>query len=127
MKKTIKKDKHRYILKEEYLNDNALLEYSLENKKIVVGIRFIEGCMKEHILGQYPVREFVEEEKNLIRFNKKKNAIALFRKVGEDYQLDGLYNAEEHSFEVPDFLELAYQKEFPQEPLGENRVYQKKK
>ena len=38
MKKTIKEDKERIIIKEEFINDNTLLEYVKEDNNVIIGI-----------------------------------------------------------------------------------------
>ena len=115
MKSTIRKDKERKVLKSEYVNDNTLLEYALEEENVVIGIRFITTSqreIREHILLQLPKQEIEEQEYNYLEWNESKSAVAIFKKMGDTFRLEQVYDATTHEFGIPEFIEWEYQKRF---------------
>ena len=129
MKKTIKEDRERNIIKSELLNDNTLLEYVAEKRDIVIGIRFVESPTKgirEQILLRVDVAEFTDHIGQLIQVNEDKTAIAIFKPLEDSYMLEQVYDLEEHTFGIPEFLDLHYQKKFPNAPL-KKQYYKEKK
>lgn len=118
MKKTIKADKQRKILKEEFLNDNALLQATMEdNRDVTISVRFVEHPLvgiKEHILTKLSIYDYVSDYDNLIKIANDSSAIAVFNKTDEGFQLDSLYDAEEHTFAIDEFIDIAYEKKFPE-------------
>ena len=128
MKKTIKEDRQRKVIKEELLNDNLILEYTQEKDKIIVGVRFVDSPIsgiKEHILATYDVAEYTEHIGELIQISEDKSAVALFKPIEGGYQLYRVYDTEEHSSEVDDFIDIVYDKKFPHQPLNKQLVKKK--
>ena len=112
MEKTIKDDLNRKIVYQRMLNDNSLLEYYAKNGMFYITIRFIEqSSIREHVL-----KILSEDEMNdifqIINFNEDDTAIAIFDKTDDGYQLSSVYDVEEHSCEVSDFMDIAYEKKF---------------
>ena len=129
MKKTIKADKSRKILQEEFLNDNSLLELTMEdNRDILVGIRFVEGVgfgIKEHILTKMSIYDYLSEYSNLVKISEDSSAIAIFNKTKAGYQLDRLYDLEEHAFALDEFIDIVFEKKFPKLSLDKYLVLEK--
>lgn len=127
MKKTIKEDNQRTVIKQEYLNNNSLLEISIVDGKIEVTIRFIEGkSIKEHILTIMSVEDFLLE-KDTYRISEDGKKMALFKTKNDEYYLERLYDLEEHEFTVCDFMDLEYRKHFTIPVLNEHLSYKKVK
>lgn len=120
MKDTIKKDRERKVIKEEYLDDNTLLEVTLEDKKVTISVRYVESPVhgiKEHILLTMTVEEYTKSKDKFIMINEERNAIAIFERKGEVFFLRSVYETEEHSFSAADFTDLVFKKRFPQKQL----------
>lgn len=126
MKKTIKADKSRKILKEEFLNDNSLLEITMEdNRDILVGVRFVEGVgsgIKEHILARINIYDYASEYSDLVKISYDSSAIAIFNKTKAGYQLDRFYDLEEHAFALDEFKDIVFKKKFPELALDKYLV-----
>lgn len=128
MKKTIKEDQARLVLHQELLNDNSLLEIVADHGFMDVGVRFIESPtsgMKEHTLLHMDIVEYMHNKEELIEINEGKDAIAVFRPIGEEYQLEGVYDTIKHEFAYADFVDIVYQKKFPNAQL--KGAYRKEK
>ena len=120
MKKTIREDQKRLILKSEFLNDNTLLEYVADQGRMVVGVRFIESPLKgikEHIILNMDIVEYMKHSDELIEVNEDKTAIATFQPTTEGYVLQDVYDTVEHQFGYQEFVDLEYKKRFPTKPL----------
>lgn len=126
MKNTIKADNKRQILKEEYLNDNALLELTLEGKNdVVVALRYVQSPIKgiqEQILTKISTSDCAEEYDELVKISADKSTIAIFKKTEENYELDKLYDTEEHTFIPSEFLDIVYLENFPNSTLDKHLV-----
>lgn len=126
MRKTIKADKSRKILKEEFINDNSLLELTMEdNRDILVGVRFVEGAcsgIKEHILMRMSVYDYMSEYNNLVKKSKDSSTIAIFKKTDDGYQLNRVYDAEKHEFALEEFIDIVYEDKFPELALDKHLV-----
>ena len=126
MKKTIKADKKRKILKEEFLNDNALLQATMEeNRDVTIGVRFVEHPLvgiKKHILTRLSIYDYMSDYDNLIKIANDSSAVAVFTKTDEGLQLDRLYDAEEHEFALSEFIDIVYEKRFPELALDKHLV-----
>lgn len=123
MKDTIRKDRERKVIEEEYLDDNTLLEVTLEDKKVVIGIRFVDSPVsgiKEHILHTMTVEDYMKNKDKTIMINEERNAIAIFGRNEEGYYLENVYETEEHSFSPSDFADIVFMKRFPQKKLTKN-------
>ena len=130
MKKTLKEDLDRIIVKEELIGDNNLIQYEYDWKQdtILLGVRFVAGTsIKEHIIKQMTVHEYASELHEIVRFNEDKSAIAIFKKQDENYILDKCYDLNEHAFASIEFMDLEYNQRFPKNPVNEKFVLQKKK
>lgn len=129
MKKTIKEDQERFVMQSELLNDNTLLEYVADHGYMVVGVRFIESPlkgMKEHILLNMDIVEYMKHRAEVIQINEDKSAIATFRPTDDGYVLEDVYDTIEHQFGYQEFIDLEYQKRFPEQPL-KGQYYKRKK
>lgn len=126
MRKTIKADKERKILKEEFLNDNALLQATMEeNRDVTIGIRFVENPLvgiKEHILTKLSIYDYMSDYDNLVRISSDSSAVAIFNKTEEGFQLNRFYDAEEHSFALSEFIDIVYEEKFPELALDKHLV-----
>lgn len=126
MRKTIKADKSRKILKEEFLNDNALLESTMEdNRDILVVVRFVEGPssgIKEHILTKMNVYDYMSEYNNLVKKSKDSSTIAIFNKTEEGYQLNRVYDVNKHEFALEEFIDIVYEDKFPELALDKHLI-----
>ena len=126
MKKNIKEDTERKVIKQEYLDENTLLEHIEEENDILITVRFIEkGSIKEHFIAKIEKNDYEQEIDNLIKKNEDSSAIAVFSKVDDEYTLKNLYLIEEHSSEVGDFLDVAYQLFFEKPKLNKRLTYKK--
>ena len=129
MRKTIKEDNERLILQRELLNDNALLEISTNNGFVEVGVRFVDSSMreiKEHILINMETVEFMKHQDNLIQINDDKDTIAIYKPVGEKYELVQIYDIENHQYAISDFIDIVYNEKFPK-PLKDSYIKEKVK
>lgn len=123
MKNTIREDNQRKVIKQEYLNENSLQEVALVDGKIQITIRFVEGkSIKEHTLTIMTPEELLNEE-NTFKVSDDGKKIALFRKKGDEYTLDRLYDLEEHEFAVSDFMDIEYKKHFKTPVLNKYLSY----
>ena len=128
MEKTIKKDRERFVLKEELVNDNTLLEYTYEGMNIHIGVRYVDspvGGIKETHLCTIHVHDYQDMVPDLIRINDDRNAIAVFKRTDKGLQLDRLYDAESHGFVVDDFRDQQFKEKFPYKPLPEQLLKKK--
>ena len=129
MRKTIKEDNERLVLQRELLNDNALLEISTNNGFVEVGIRFVDSSVreiKEHILINMETVEFMKHQDNLIEINDNKDTIAIYKPVGEKYELIQVYDVKNHQYAISDFLDIVYNEKFPN-PLKDPYIKEKVK
>ncbi len=121
MKKTIREDQERFIMKSELLNDNTLLEYVAEHGNMIVGVRYIESPIsgiKEDILINMDIVEFMKHQEELLEINEDKTGIAIFKPSEEGYySLIDVYDTVEHQFGIQDFIDLEYEKRFKDKPL----------
>ena len=119
MKKTIKEDQERLILKSELIDDNSLLEYVASNGKMQVGIRFVEGSstIQEHIILSMDITKYMKHQESLIEFNEDRTAIAIFAPIEEGYQLKNVYDITKHESRGPAFVDIEYRNRFPNKPL----------
>ena len=127
MKKTIKEDKERIIIKEEFINDNTLLEYVKEDNNVIIGIRYIEspiGGIKENILVRIKKEDFTDIH-NFFKIDSQKSTIAIFNAKEDGYQLTKVYDIEEHSLVSEEFMDIVYNKKFPKQPLDKHLVLRK--
>lgn len=128
MEKTIKADRKRKILKEEFLDDNALLEIIMEeNRDVIIGLRFVDSHknqIKEQILTRMSIYDYMSEYENLLKVSSDNTAIAIFKKVSEEeeYQLDKMYYIKEHIFADEEFLDITYREKFPNLSLDKHLI-----
>lgn len=125
MKDTIKEDKERKIIKEEYLDNNTLLEISVEEGKVVISVRFVDthlSGIKEHILLQIKAETYMKHMEGLIDISEKKDTIAIFKPTEKGYLLHSVYDTSSHEFVNADFTELLYKRRFPHKQLNKNLI-----
>lgn len=125
MKKTLKEDNNRKILESRYINDNTLLEFTLEEDKVIVGVRYISGHIsgiKEVILTTMSLEDYTNNLSNIIEENETKDAIAIYKKSKEtdSYKLYSIFDLEEHSYAIQEFIDIVYSKKFPNKKLNKN-------
>ncbi len=126
MEKTIKADKKRKILTEDFLNDNTLLQATLQNNRdVLVGVRFVDGPQRitEHILTRMTIYDYMSDYSNLVRISKDSSSIAIFNKTDEGLlQLSRFYDASAHEFALDEFIDIVYEKKFPELALDKHLV-----
>ncbi len=124
MKKTIKEDNSRKILESRYLNDNTLLEYVLEGDQVTASIRYVSGVIsgiKEITLTTMSLEDYAKNLSKIIEENEEKNAIAIFKRDEQgNYELRNVFDVEEHSYAILEFLDIVYSKKFPNKQLNKN-------
>ena len=128
MKNTIKEDNNRNVFKTEYINDNSLIEYSIEDKKVCIGIRFIENhSIEEHLLKILDIDDYVDNIGSNVRLSDDKSTIAIFETIENGYRLEKVYDVENHNDIETEFMDIMYDKKFPSIPLDNHLIYKKKK
>lgn len=124
MKKTIKEDNSRRILESRYLNDNTLLEFVLEEKDVVVTVRYVSSPIsgiKEVTLTRMSLEDYANNLSKIIEENEKKDAIAIFKRDEKgNYELRNIFDVEEHSYAILEFMDIVYAKKFPNKKLNKN-------
>ena len=121
MEKTIKGDLNRKIVYSKLINDNTLLEYYVKGDILFITVRFVDlSSVREHVLKTIPVEES-DNIFQIVNFNEDNSAIAIFNKTDEGYQLNGVYDTIEHSYEASDFMDIVYEKKFNQK-LGKRLI-----
>lgn len=124
MNNTIKADNERKVIKQEYLNDNALLEVIEVDESIKICVRFIEeNKIKEHTLIIMTKEKYNREGQFRIIVSEDNKKIALFCRAGDGYQLERLYDLEEHEFAVCDFMDIEYRNHFKKPVLNKCLIY----
>ena len=119
MKKTIKEELNRQILKQTLINDNTLLEIESNKRNIIISVRFVEGLgIKEHVLTHMDVAVFTDHIDEIIQFNEDKSAIAIFQLVDGVLVLANVYDTLKHQFAISDFIDIVYRLKFPDKPLN---------
>ena len=129
MKKTIKQENKRNIIHSDYINDNMVLEcvYNEEKDSVTIGIRYIkENSIHETIFTTVSMGEYMESFSELIRVSEKSDTIAIFKKIGTDFELNSIYDINEQSMIPEDFKEIVFKQKFPKLELGRNLVLRKK-
>ena len=116
MRKTIEEEMREPFLKEELIQGNALLIYrpnEKDKKQVDVCLRYVENnSIKEQRITMISQSDM--EDSGIVVINPDGTAIATYKKVGEDYELDRIYSIKEHSFSNPDFMELDFHFYFPE-------------
>ena len=101
------------------IHDNALLLYRYNDKdkdKVDISIRYVEGNkIHDQYLTTLPKDKLYV---GLLEISHDGKSVATYKEVGEDYVLDRLYDIEDHSFGIPEFLDLEYKKAFPNNELS---------
>ena len=125
MKKTIKEDNERRILESRYLNDNTLLEFVLEGKEVIITVRYVSGVLsgiQEITLTRISLEDYANNLSKIIEENEDKTAIAIFTKREEigEYELRNVFSVEEHKYAILEFMDIVYEKSFPNKKLSKN-------
>ena len=118
MKKTIKEELATSYINEVFLSDNNLLLVAVDDSldNISVQVRYVEkNSIKESVLKTIPRKDFIQG-KVKIDINEDHSAIAISERQGRDYKLTKLYSLQDHSFSVPDFMEIEYKNMFKGKP-----------
>ena len=134
MKKTIKEERDRTIIKEEIIDNNSLIqyEYDEETNNVLLVVRFVKhNTIKEHVLITMTLDDYNDELDKIVKFNKNNSAIALFQKrtygIFNEYTLRDCYDLKEHSFASAEFLDIEYNERFPNNKVDKYLVVKKKK
>ena len=113
MKKTIKDDQNRLILKSEMINDNALLEVVADEGYIFLSVRYVKYAkINEVILLKMDIVDYMKNQENLIEFNEDKSAIAIFRPHEEGFAIDNVYDLVNHESSGPSDAKYVYPNKF---------------
>lgn len=124
MKKTIKEDNSRRILESRYLDDNTLLEFVLEGNQVIATIRYVSGVItgiKEVTLTTMSLEDYANNLSKIIEENEEKNAIAIFKRDEKgNYELRNIFDVEEHSYAILEFMDIVYAKKFPNKQKNKN-------
>ena len=124
MKKTIREDNSRKILESRYLNDNTLLEFVLEGNQVVASIRYVSGVVsgiREITLTTMSLEDYANNLSKIIEENEEKNAIAIFKWDEQgNYELRNVFDVEELSYAILEFMDIVYAKKFPNKKLNKN-------
>ncbi len=125
MKRTIKEERETEIIKEEFLDENSLLQYKKDNNNnFEVVIKYIT---KNQIHEQFLARiENSNPNKTLLQLNEDSTAIAIFKKYDNAYQLKRLYKVRTHSFAHSEFLDIVYPNFFSKTKLDSHLQLVKK-
>lgn len=127
MKKTIKEDNARRILESRYLNDNTLLEFVLEGNQVVANIRYVSGVVsgiREITLTTMSLEDYANNLSRIIEENETKDAIAIFKRDEDgNYELRNVFDVEEHSYAILEFMDIVYSKKFPNKKLDKNLTH----
>ena len=129
MKKTIKEENKVNIINSDYINDNMVLECVYDEKKdsVTIRVRYIkENSIHETIFTTVSMGEYMESFSGLIRMSEQKDTIAIFKKIGTNFELNSIYDVNEHSMIPEDFKEIVFKQKFPKLELGRNLVLRKK-
>lgn len=124
MKKTIREDNNRKILESRYLNDNTLLEFVLDGNQVVASIRYVSGVVsgiREITLTTMSLEDYANNLSKIIEENEEKDAIAIFKRDEDgNYELRNVFEVEEHSYSILEFIDIVYAKKFPNKKLNKN-------
>ena len=129
MKKTIKEENKVNIINSDYINDNMVLECVYDEKKdsVTIRVRYIkENSIHETIFTTVSMGEYMESFSGLIRMSEQKDTIAIFKKIGTNFELKSIYDVNEQSRIPEDFKEIVFKQKFPKLELGRNLVLRKK-
>ena len=122
MKKTIIEDFRERYLKSIFIHDNALLIFRKsenDDTKIEVAVRFVDNnVIKEQVLTTL---DKSETDSKLVEINDTGTAIAIYKKENEERHLDRIYSLEDHFFALDDFMDLEYQRLFPEKQAIKKR------
>lgn len=109
MKKTIKDDQERIILGQQYLDDNNLLEYRVDDREISLSVRYIENNkINEIILTKMLYEDYINDLNNLVKINDNNTAVAIYKRNNNEYYLRNIYKTEDHSLSCSDFIDIEY-------------------
>lgn len=125
MKETIKADEQRNKIGAMFLNDNTKIEYTLEDEKVSIVARYVSvcpKCIKEDGLLTITKEEYLNSLDEYLKISEDYSAIAIFKPTEAGYQLDKVYDVEEHSLANPEFMDIIYEERFPKEPLNKQLV-----
>ena len=70
--------------------------------------------------------DYMKNRESLVSINEDKTAVAIFQPTTEGYALRTVYDTKEHEFGIPEFIDIEYQKRFPNQPL-EKQYFKRKK
>ena len=131
MKKTIKSDNERNIIKQFYINDNTLvqIEFDKETELVIISLRYVEdpiSGIKETILTKMQMDEYIESFEQLVRVNEDKNSIAVLKKFGKEYRLERLYDVENHQYIPEDYKDIVFKEKFKSFSLNKELILIKK-
>ncbi len=115
MKATIRDDQNRQIIKEEYVNENSLLEVSKEKDDFIVTIRYVESPsvgIIEHFLTKINFFEYKTLFSELVRISNDNTTIAIFKSVEDGFVLEKVYDASSHEFLPDEYMDIKFMEKF---------------
>ena len=115
MKATIRDDQNRQIIKEEYVNENSLLEVSKEKDDFIVTIRYVESPsvgIIEHFLTKINFFEYKTLFSELVRISNDNTTIAIFKCVEDGFLLEKVYDASSHEFLPDEYMDIKFMEKF---------------
>ncbi len=115
MKATIRDDQNRQIIKEEYVNENSLLEVSKENEDFIVTVRYVESPrigIREHYLTRINFFEYKTLFSELVRISDDNTTIAIFKCVEDGFLLEKVYDASSHEFLPDEYMDIKFMENF---------------
>ena len=119
MRSTIREELGVRYLREILIGENALLLYQENEKekdKVDISLRYVEQkTIKDQFLITLPKDRLAS---GLIEINSTGTAIAMYQEVPEGLKLQRVYSIEDHSFGIPEFLDLEYKKHFSNHELS---------
>ena len=124
MKKTIREEVEKYVIHADLINDNTLVECVLdEEDQVTVSIRHVEGNkIVEQILARISLVQYTDYFQELFEMNEFRDSIAIFKKEGEGFQLDRIFDLKDYRFTSDEYKDLMYKRKFPNKQLTKELI-----
>ena len=122
MRKNIKEELEEQYLRAVLINDDNLLIYT-ENEyvdnRVDMKVRYVDrNRIIEQYITSFTREEFLTKRDELIEINDDRTAIATYKEQDEQLKLDRLYMLDTHWFGASDFIDLEYNRYFPENNLS---------
>lgn len=128
MKATIRDDQNRQIIKEEYVNENSLLEVSKEKDDFMVTVRYVESPsvgIREHFLTNINFFEYKTLFSELVKISNDNTTIAIFKCVEDGFVLEKVYDASSHEFLPDEYMDIKFMEKFSDISLNNQLILKK--